>query len=137
MGVYKMNIEGTNIKKYILLPVILVIVILLIALVVGITRLQYNNIHKQHAASLRETEKFFQMELDEETQLMDSLIDFLKRDKTLQDAWLAKNRKALLDHAAPSWKRFTQNIVLLICISMIRTGFVFCVSTILQDTAIT
>ncbi len=64
MGVYKMDTKGTNIKKYILLPVILVIVILLITLVVGVNRLQYNNIHKQHAASLLETEKFFQMELD-------------------------------------------------------------------------
>ena len=73
-----MNTKGTNIKKYILLPVILVIVILLIALVVGVNRLQHNNIQKRHAASLRETEEFFQMELDEDTQLIDSLIGFLE-----------------------------------------------------------
>ncbi|MCK5616674.1 response regulator, partial [Candidatus Pacearchaeota archaeon] len=35
------------------------------------------------------------------TQVINCLIGFLERDKTLQDAWLAKNRKALLDYAAP------------------------------------
>ena len=96
-----MKTRMTSIRIYILLPIVLVIAVLLSALVIEVQRLQHDNIHKKQLASLGETEKFFKMELDEEADLFSSVIDFLKQDKNLQGAWLAKDRKALLDYATP------------------------------------
>ncbi len=96
-----MNTKKMHIKKCVLLPIIFVIAALLTVLVVGVTQLQHRNIHKKHITFLHETRRLFQMELNEDAELLNGLLDLLKRDKALQSAWLAKDRQALLDYVKP------------------------------------
>ncbi|MCK4999469.1 MAG: PAS domain S-box protein, partial [Anaerohalosphaera sp.] len=96
-----MDVKKVNVNTRIFLPIVLVITSLLIALVVTVRQFHHNSIHNKHIQSLKETTRLFQTEIDEDTELMNGILDFLKQDKTLQNIWLANDRQSLLDYAAP------------------------------------
>jgi signal transduction histidine kinase/CheY-like chemotaxis protein len=105
----KMNIKNRPVNTNIFLPIVLVIVLLLVVFVVSVRQFHYKNIHKKHVTSIRETSRLFEMEIDDDANLMNGILDFLKLDKTLQSIWLAKDRQTLLDYVSPIFEDIKSN----------------------------
>ena len=103
-----MTVKKPHIIKYIVLPVIIVIALILTGLIIGINRYHYNSIEREHVVSLEETRRLFQMEIDEDARFLNGLLDLLKNDKTLQNARLANDKTALLEYAQPFFKHYRE-----------------------------
>lgn len=99
-----MGARNTSIKKHILLPIAVVVVLLLTVLIVSICKFENYNIQRKHKASMANTEALFKTELEKDAELLGGIIEQLDKDKNLQDLWLAKNRESLLDYALPTFK---------------------------------
>ena len=95
------NTKKKNIKIPILLPLCLAILVLLGGTVVGIFWLQDQHITNSAQARIDSVEKVFRHERNADAEMLSGLIEFLERDKILQDAYLARDRQALLDYALP------------------------------------
>ncbi len=94
-----MKTDEEKIRKRILVPLGLALLALLGASVFSVYWLQYQHIRKDVLARLDRVQQLFRMELEEEATFMKAQIDFLKEDKNLQNAYLAKDRAILLRHA--------------------------------------
>ncbi|MCK4752517.1 MAG: PAS domain-containing protein [Planctomycetes bacterium] len=88
-----------KIKRRILIPYSLAILLLLAAFVLGIHWLQDNHIHREVQSSLDEVENLFRDELQENAELLSALINFIEKDENLRHAWLAKDRDMLLGYS--------------------------------------
>ena len=93
--------NSTKISKSILVPLGFALLLLLAASIGSIYWLQHRQIDEDVRARLAGVQQMFQVALDADAELLNGLIDFIKQDKTLQQAWLAKDRDTLLRHATP------------------------------------
>jgi PAS domain S-box-containing protein len=100
----KQSGKQDKIKIPLLLPLTLVILALLGAAIVSIYRLQQQHINNQTQMRIDKTQYMFQMELDEDAELLNGLVDFLEHDENIQNAWLVKDRDALLQCTMPVFK---------------------------------
>jgi PAS domain S-box-containing protein len=99
-----MGARNTSIKKHILLPIAVVVVLLLAVLIVSICKFENYNIQRKHEASMVTIEALLKTELEKDAELLGGITERLDKDKNLQDLWLAKNRESLLDYALPTFK---------------------------------
>ena len=90
-----------RIRASILLPFSLAILILLIAATFSIYWLQKRNITQEVRSRITAVQTLFQENIEKDSLLISGLIDFLKKDKNLQQAWLAKDRDTLLQYVTP------------------------------------
>ena len=95
------DMNSERIRLRILVPLALAMVVLIGATVWGIYWLQRRHINEEVRSRVKGVEQLLQHELEEQVELLNGLIDFIKRDKNLQSAWLAKDRDALLGHSLP------------------------------------
>ncbi len=95
------NINTNEVRKRILIPLGLVLLVLLGASVCAIYWLQRWHINCEVRANITRVQRLFQSEVEEEAELIKSLIDHLMHDENLHKAWLARDRDALLAHSMP------------------------------------
>jgi methyl-accepting chemotaxis protein len=96
-----MKIMKKNMTTRILIPLALTLLLLLSLAIASIYWLQRIHLNEEMSENLLEVEQLFKMKLDEEAKVLESQINLLQMDKALQQAYLAKDRKALLHHALP------------------------------------
>jgi len=94
-----MKTNEKNLTKRILIPLGLTLVILLTISIVSIYWLQRLHLNEKLEKHLEEVEQLFQMKLDEDAKVLESQINLLQLDKNIQNAYLAKDRDALLRNA--------------------------------------
>ena len=99
-----MKINEENLTKLIIIPLSLTLLVLLTSSIVSIYWFQRVHLNEDVEERLEEIEQLFQMKLDEDAKALESQINLLQLDKKIQDAYLAKDRKALLRHALPFFK---------------------------------
>jgi len=85
-----------NIKWRILIPMASALGVLLAVSILTAHILHTRRINNQTQKRLVEVNKLFKMEQDEDAQLLKGFISLLQKDNDLREAWLAKDRKALL-----------------------------------------
>ena len=90
-----------NLTKRILIPLGLTLLFLLTISMVSIYWLQRLHFNEEVELYLKEIEQLFQMKLDEDAKVLESQINFLQLDKDLQNAYLARDREALIRHSTP------------------------------------
>ncbi|CAN2039000.1 hypothetical protein GMMP15_1020006 [Candidatus Magnetomoraceae bacterium gMMP-15] len=88
-----------KIKKRILVPLGVVFVIFLSTSIFSIYWLQHRHITENVREAVDGVQQLFPELLKKEAKFMEVQIDFIKKDKNLQSAYLAKNRDALFNHA--------------------------------------
>ena len=88
-----------KIKRRILIPLTLAILLLLMASIVSINWFQEDYLHSSVLHRLGEVKNSFEDELRENAELLSALINFIEKDTNLQNAWLEKDRDALLAYA--------------------------------------
>lgn len=93
------NIE--RIKKPVLLPFALILMVLLAGLLAGMVWLQDINFSNETRHRLHATQQLLQEMLDGEAEILSRLLDFYAKDEGLQHAYLVKDREGLLGKAAP------------------------------------
>lgn len=99
-----MKTDKGKIRRQIFFPLGVALLILAVGAVAGFyNHMLYFN-EKQVQARLEGIQHMFQDELNREAQLMNGLIDFIKKDQRLQKLWLAKDRESLLRYATPIFK---------------------------------
>lgn len=96
-----MKTNNEKIKIPILIPLALAIIILLGVSIFSIGWIQQRNITEEVKKCRDGVQTLFDEHLEEDSRLMNGLIDFLKEDKQLQNAWLTKDRDLLLSYAMP------------------------------------
>jgi signal transduction histidine kinase/CheY-like chemotaxis protein/HPt (histidine-containing phosphotransfer) domain-containing protein len=96
-----MKTNSAKISKSILVPLGFGLLLLLAASIISIYRMQEDRIDEDVRARLEGVQKMFQAALDGDADLLNSLIDSVKQDRYLQEAFLAKDRESLLRHAQP------------------------------------
>ena len=97
----KVKINNEKISKRILVPLGFALLALLVASIVSIYWLQWRHINEDVRTRLAGVHQMFQVGLNEDAELLNGLIGFLEQDEDLQNAWLTKDRDALLRHATP------------------------------------
>jgi len=93
--------KSEKIKLQIFLPLILALLVVLITVIIGIFELQKVNINHQFKHRLNSVSTLFRTELDQDSELLHGLINFIEKDKDLREAWLAHDRERLLEIALP------------------------------------
>ena len=93
--------KNEKIKLQIFLPLILALLVVLITVIIGIFELQKVNIDHQFKHRLNSVNTLFRTELDQDSELLHGLINFIEKDKDLREAWLAHDRERLLEIALP------------------------------------
>ncbi len=93
--------KSERIKLQIFIPLILAILVVFFTVIIGIYELQKVNIDNQFKRRLKSVNTLFRTELDQGSELLSGLIDFIEKDKALQEAWLARDRERLLRIALP------------------------------------
>ena len=96
------NVE--NIKIRILAPVALALLLVVVIAVSIIYKSQSARILDASKVKSNETHELLQHLVEVETELLGSLNKTARRDEALQQAWLAKDRPALLQQALPRFK---------------------------------
>ena len=91
-----MKIVKEKIKWRILIPLASALGILFAVSILTAHILHTRRINNQTQKGLSEVKKLFKMELNEDTKLLKGFISLLQKDNDLREAWLAKDRKALL-----------------------------------------
>ncbi len=90
-----------KIRKRILVPLGFALLLLLVASIVSIYWLQWRHINKDARVRLAGVQQMFRVALEGDAELLNGLIDFIKEDDNLQNAWLARDRDTLLRYATP------------------------------------
>ena len=93
--------EDKRIKIPIFLPFSTVTVMLLTTFIIGMHWLQNKHITQQVQETIKGTQTLFDEYLKKDALVMNGLIDFIKKDENLQQAWLAKDCDRLLQYAKP------------------------------------
>ena len=93
-----------SIKRIILLPVVFGTTLMVTALVIGINQFYHHTIHRNHAASVKNTRELFTIKLDQDAELFSKIIASLTQDEELQNAWLAKDMDLLLSYSSPIYE---------------------------------
>jgi len=96
-----MKKSNQKIKFNILAPLGAALAVLLAVSILLSYVLHQRNIKNETQVLLSEVMELYDMKLQDDARLLQGFVDFLQRDKNIQDAWLAKDRQALLDYASP------------------------------------
>lgn len=96
-----MTTPAPSIKYRILIPLIIVLVILLIASMFSIFQLQNRRISDEVQAKLQAVEKVFEDLLASEARVISSTLDRIQNSSEIQEAWVKRDRAALLEISAP------------------------------------
>lgn len=102
-----MKTDKEKIKIPLLVPLVLAIIILLVVSIFSIGWLQQRNITEEVKKCRDSVQTLFYEHLKENSRLMNGLIDFLKEDKQLQNAWQTKDRDLLLSYAKPFFENLS------------------------------
>jgi len=98
-----------KIKKRILVPICLVLLFLIGTGVFMVYQFAKRQLHDAIHREIVDSEKLLQLQIDEDAELLSSQIDFLVKDEHLRKSWLAKDREALNDYAAPLFENMRTN----------------------------
>ena len=90
-----------RISPRILVPLGLALLVLLVVSLLSTYWLQRRRIDDEVWADIRQLQHLFKLEVDKGGQLLNGLIDFIEKDEQLQKAWLARDRKTLLEYSQP------------------------------------
>ena len=88
-------------RKQLLIPLLFSLFIMLAASVASIFLIQRLHMIDTIKSNTNGVEQLFPSLLEMESSLLTAQIDFLEKDKILQEAWLTRDRAALLQAAAP------------------------------------
>ena len=94
-----------KIKRPILVPLVFAIVLLVGTSVAGMCLLQRWHLHRNTDLHIAEVRKLFQLEVEEDAELLHGLIGMLEREPALRDAWGAEDRERLLRNATPLFEQ--------------------------------
>lgn len=98
-----------RIKLPVLVPLFASILVLLATFTLAIYQTQRGNINNDLHERIKNTNKFFQDELAEDSGLLGSITHLLKNDPKLQQLWLAGNRDALLEYSTPIFEKLRKD----------------------------
>jgi len=99
------NDKNENIKPRILSPIILAGILLIILSLSGAYWLQGSAIDNSVIQRVAGVDRLFEKLLQEESQVMNGQIDFLKTEPALFNLFLARDRENLIDNARPLFER--------------------------------
>ena len=100
--------KTNKIKKRILIPLSLTLLILIIISIGGIFWLQHKNIQKTVIESAGSFQEMLNLQIDEDALTIYGLIEYLKSNKELEKSWLAKDRQKLLKISTPIYRKLNQ-----------------------------
>jgi signal transduction histidine kinase len=101
--------DGEKIKLPILIPLLASILLLLIIFTIAIYRLQQKHINEDVQARLDNVSRYFNQFLASDARLIGETTHFVKDNPDIQNAWLAKDRNALLALTAPIFEKLRQD----------------------------
>ena len=108
-----MERKKEKVKLPILVPLALAILVLLFASIISIYSLQKRNINDGVQRRISGVHKMFQARMEQDSQLLNGLLDYLKRDETLQNAslidpgWAARLKPARAHLVTPGFSEVT------------------------------
>lgn len=91
-----MKKPSTKFRTHILVPLCVVLLLLLSASIANTYRLQRLHIFRDVQARLEEVQQITLAHLAGNSQVLSDIIDLIKRNKNLQNAWVVKDRDKLL-----------------------------------------
>lgn len=98
-------IENISLKARILLPLVLVLAILLGAFIFSLYQYEETDANHRFMGSLQSAKTYYQHALVRRGEKLGAVLEAILRDEKLQAALRARDRKALLDRAAPLFKQ--------------------------------
>ena len=93
--------RSSSLKTRVLLPFTVALVILLAALIFNVYHDQYDRLSEDVETRLEFVQELFDKQILSETEQLDAIIALLSKNRLIQEAWLAKDREALLQLSAP------------------------------------
>jgi len=90
-----METKTEKIKIYILVPIGLALFIILMASISNIYWIQQRNMMEDIKHEILEVQKLYPRFLNSEAVLLESLIESIKKNEKLQNAWIARDRELL------------------------------------------
>ena len=97
-----------KVRKKILIPLIITFFFLLGASAVGIYWREAERIDDGTRRVITSVQTLFEDKLKGDAQLLRALVDFLEHEEAFQQAWLDRDRQALLDTAKPFFDEVRQ-----------------------------
>jgi len=94
-----MELKTEKIRTYVLVPVALALLIILMVSLASLYWLQQRYMVEDINHEILEVQELYPRFLNSEAHLLESLIDSLKKNKDLENAWNARDRELLLKHA--------------------------------------
>ncbi len=88
-------------KWMVLVPLALALLVMMVVYLIYTHLLQRENIIRDVESRLGSVTEVFRQELNEDADLLNVTLGFLKQNTDLRKAWLARDRKAILTHALP------------------------------------
>lgn len=95
----------TSLKNRILVPLTLGLLALLVVFLVGLFGIERNNTGQRVDRQFKSTERFFYSQQENDAHLLSGMLETIMNDRAIQKALKAGDRKALLSHTAPLFKR--------------------------------
>lgn len=102
------NSAAEKIKKPILIPFSVSLLLYLAISLFLFSWLQQKNITEEVRSTINATQQLFEGTMYEEAKMIKALLNFYQADKDLQKAFLARDRQALLRYAQPIFKDIRQ-----------------------------
>jgi len=99
-----MKAEDTKIRIPLLVPLGLAILMLLVVSVAAIYWQQQKYTSNSLRVRLDEVRRLLDMRIKEDSRILNTITDFVQNDKNIRDAWLEKDRDALLANTNPILK---------------------------------
>jgi len=100
-----MNKKVERIKKPLLIPLCIVLLLLLGSAMIGMYKVQRQNLTESMVVELEGVDKLFNSMLREDAVLINSIIDFYSQKTLLQKAFLAGDREMLLQESTPLFQK--------------------------------
>jgi len=94
----------TNVRRQIVLPALLFYLLVMAAVIWGVYLLQIHNIKTQTSELLRSVEKVYFTTLFHDIQKMDVILGYIKEDPRIREAWIKRDRDALLRLTHPLYR---------------------------------
>jgi len=97
----------TSLKNRILVPLTLGLFSLLVVFLASLFWIERNNIEQRVERQFKSTEHFFHSQQENDAHLFSGMLETIMNDRAIQAALMAGDRKALLSHTAPLFKRIS------------------------------
>ncbi len=99
----------TTLKTRVLIPLTIALGILLTTFVYYIYHSQRNEFSSDVGSHINRVQELFDKQLESETELLNTTLEFISIQKSLQQAWMAKDRNALFQASSPLLKKLGVN----------------------------